>query len=149
LADVTVVVLVPGLGDDVQAIKAGIMEVADVFAINKSDLPGAERLEQEIRAMQSLGTEVERDNAAPIRRVIAAEGSGVEDLMEVIETVFGKRQRKSARAEIWSVRLRELLRDRLLSSIPEEDLELHAQRVATKLEDPYVAVDALRKAMLG
>jgi LAO/AO transport system kinase len=149
LADVTVVVLVPGLGDDVQAIKAGIMEVADVFAINKSDLPGAERLEQEIRAMQSLGTEAERDNAAPIRRVIAAEGSGVEDLMEVIETVFGKRRRKSARAEIWSVRLRELLRDRLLSSIPEEDLELHAQRVATKLEDPYVAVDALRKAMLA
>ena len=56
LADVTVVVLVPGMGDDVQAIKAGIMEIADVFVINKADQPGADRLEREIKAMQSLAT---------------------------------------------------------------------------------------------
>ena len=54
LADVTVVVLVPGMGDDVQAIKAGIMEIADVFVINKADLDGAGRLEREIKAAQSL-----------------------------------------------------------------------------------------------
>ena len=54
LAQVTVVVLVPGMGDDVQAIKAGIMEIADIFVINKSDRPGAERVELEIHAMQSL-----------------------------------------------------------------------------------------------
>ncbi len=56
LADVTVVVLVPGMGDDVQAIKAGIMEIADVFVINKADQPGADRLEREIKAIQSLST---------------------------------------------------------------------------------------------
>src|SRR5271154_434573 len=56
LADVTVVVLVPGMGDDVQAIKAGILEIADVFVINKSDQPGADRLEREILALQSLST---------------------------------------------------------------------------------------------
>ena len=56
LADVTVVVLVPGMGDDVQAIKAGIMEIADVFVINKADQPGADRLEREILALQSLST---------------------------------------------------------------------------------------------
>ncbi len=56
LADVTVVVLVPGMGDDVQAIKAGIMEIADVFVINKSDQSGADRLQREIKAMQSLST---------------------------------------------------------------------------------------------
>ena len=55
LADVTVVVLVPGMGDDVQAIKAGIMEIADVFVINKSDQPGADRLEREIQNLQSSG----------------------------------------------------------------------------------------------
>ncbi len=55
LADITVLVLTPGFGDDVQAMKAGIMEIADVFAINKADQPGADRLEQEIRAMQSVG----------------------------------------------------------------------------------------------
>lgn len=147
LADVTVVVLVPGFGDDVQAIKAGIMEVADVFAINKSDLPGAERLEQEIRAMQSLGSEADRAIAAPVRRVIATEGKGLDELLKVIDDVFSKRQRKNARAETWVVRLRELLRDRLLSALPETDIEVHAQRVASKAEDPYSAVDALLRVV--
>ncbi len=147
LADVTVVVLVPGLGDDVQAIKAGIMEVADVFVINKSDLPGVERLEQEIRAMQSLGNDIARANAAPIRRAIASEGKGFDDLLTVIEDVFAKRQRKNARVETWTVRLRELLRDSLIASVPALDIESHALRVAMKLEDPYSAVDALRKAI--
>ena len=81
LADVTVLVLVPGMGDDVQAIKAGIMEIADVFAINKADMPGAVRLEQEIRAMQSLGDEPSRAEAAPLRRVVATEGQGIADLL--------------------------------------------------------------------
>src|SRR6266849_6913280 len=63
LADVTVVVLAPGMGDHVQAIKAGIMEIADVFVINKSDQPGADRLEQEIKAIQSLS--VRKDGWTP------------------------------------------------------------------------------------
>jgi len=74
LADVTVVVLVPGMGDDVQAIKAGIMEIADVFLINKSDLPGADRLEREIKAMQSLSTR--KDGwVPPIVHTVAADGT--------------------------------------------------------------------------
>jgi LAO/AO transport system kinase len=91
-ADVTVLVLVPGLGDDVQAMKAGIMEIADVFAINKSDMPGADRLEQEIRMMQSLGGEDERSSAAPIRRVVANDGTGIEDLLTAIRDVFQSRK---------------------------------------------------------
>jgi LAO/AO transport system kinase len=91
-ADVTVLVLVPGLGDDVQAMKAGIMEVADVFAINKSDMPGADRLEQDIRMMQSLGGEEERSNAAPVRRVVASDGTGIEDLLAAIRDVFQNRK---------------------------------------------------------
>jgi LAO/AO transport system kinase len=92
VADVTVLVLVPGLGDDVQAMKAGIMEIADVFAINKSDMPGVDRLEQEIRMMQSLGGEQERSSAAPVRRVVASEGTGVEDLLAAIRDVFRNRK---------------------------------------------------------
>jgi GTPase len=88
IADVTVLVLAPGLGDDVQAMKAGIMEIADVFAINKSDMPGAERLEQEIRMMHSLGAEDERANAAPVRRIVASEGTGVADLLAAIRSVY-------------------------------------------------------------
>lgn len=92
VANVTVVVLAPGLGDDVQAMKAGIMEIADVFAINKSDMPAADRLEQEIRAMQSLGSEDERSGAAPVRRVIANQGTGVADLLAAIRGVFRSRK---------------------------------------------------------
>ncbi len=77
-ADVTILVLVPGLGDDVQMLKAGIIETADIFAINKSDLPGAEHVEQTIRQIQSLGN---TDEAAPVRRVVASEGAGVDELV--------------------------------------------------------------------
>jgi LAO/AO transport system kinase len=76
VAQVTVVVLVPGMGDDVQAIKAGIMEIADVFAINKADLPGADRLEREIHG--------ERPEV-PVVRTVATEGKGTEELLEAIE----------------------------------------------------------------
>jgi LAO/AO transport system kinase len=79
-ADVTIIVLVPGLGDDVQALKAGIMETADIFAINKSDLPGAERVEQAIRQMQSLDVR-ESGKQAPAQRVVASQGTGVEELV--------------------------------------------------------------------
>src|SRR5207245_316447 len=75
LAQVTVVVLVPGMGDDVQAIKAGIMEIADIFVINKADQPGAERTEQDLRAMLSLS-----DGRRPaIIHTVATEGAGISE----------------------------------------------------------------------
>jgi len=77
VAGVTVVVLVPGAGDDVQAIKAGIMEVAQVFVINKADLPGADRLEQELRASLALNGGA----VPPIIKVVALEGKGVDELL--------------------------------------------------------------------
>jgi LAO/AO transport system kinase len=144
LADVTVVVLVPGMGDDVQAIKAGIMEVADVFAINKADLPGADRLEQEIRAMQSFADASERREAAAVRRVVATEGKGIGELLNVIRAVFEKRDTQSSRVETWTFRLREMLRESLLASVPEEEIQRHADLVAGKMEDPYRAVEELR-----
>ncbi|MFL6352392.1 MAG: methylmalonyl Co-A mutase-associated GTPase MeaB [Bryobacteraceae bacterium] len=144
LADITVVVLVPGMGDDVQAIKAGIMEVADVFAINKADLPGADRLEQEIRAMQSFADAAERKETAPVRRVVATEGKGIRELLNVIRSVFEKRDVQSSRVETWTFRLREMLRESLLASVSDKELQRHADLVAGKLEDPYTAVEDLR-----
>src|SRR4030088_2321339 len=83
LADVTVVILVPGMGDDVQTIKAGIMEIADIFVINKSDHDGAERVEREIRALQSLA--VRNDGwTPPIVKTVASEGAGVKELAVAI-----------------------------------------------------------------
>jgi len=78
-----VVVLVPGMGDDVQSIKAGIMEIADIFVINKSDYDGAERVEREIRAMQSLAA---RDDEwiPPVVKTVGSEGKGVQELAAAI-----------------------------------------------------------------
>jgi LAO/AO transport system kinase len=83
LADVTVLVLVPGMGDEVQSLKAGVMEVADVFVVNKSDRGGAELVEQEIVAMQGLAAE--RDTwVPPVVRTVATTGEGVQELMETV-----------------------------------------------------------------
>jgi LAO/AO transport system kinase len=82
LAQVTVVVLVPGMGDDVQAIKAGILEIADIFAINKSDQPGADRVERELEAMLSLTN----GRKPAIVKTVATTGEGVADLLEAVQS---------------------------------------------------------------
>jgi len=83
LADVTVLVLVPGMGDEVQSLKAGVMEVADVFVVNKSDRGGAELVEQEIVAMQGLVAE-RGGWIPPVIRTVATTGEGVEELMKTV-----------------------------------------------------------------
>ncbi|WP_353073606.1 methylmalonyl Co-A mutase-associated GTPase MeaB [Tunturiibacter gelidiferens] len=83
LADVTVLVLVPGMGDEVQSLKAGVMEVADVFVVNKSDRGGAELVEQEIVAMQALAVG-EGEWVPPVVRTVATTGEGVKELMETV-----------------------------------------------------------------
>ena len=80
LAEVTIVVLVPGMGDDVQALKAGIMEIADIFVVNKADLPGADQVEQDIQAMLSLSG----GKQPAIVKTIATEGAGIAELVEAI-----------------------------------------------------------------
>jgi LAO/AO transport system kinase len=148
LADITVLVLVPNMGDDVQSLKAGIMEIADLFVINKADLPGAARLEQEIHAMQSLGEKSEREEAAPVRQVSASTGQGIEDLLQVIEQLFKTRTSKNVRAQMWGFRLRDMLRDRLAGMVPEQVIAEHARRVAEMMEDPYSAVDNILASVL-
>jgi LAO/AO transport system kinase len=98
-ADVTVVVLVPGMGDDVQAIKAGIMEIADVFVINKADRPGAEHAEREIQAMLSLGHTTGHPHV-PILRTVAIDGAGVSALADEVQS----RGRKAIPvAQTWAI----------------------------------------------
>lgn len=145
VADFTVVVLVPGLGDDVQAIKAGIMEVADVLVINKADLPGADRLEEELRFMQSL-TNV--SHPVPILRAVASQGSGLEALLEQVDSVAKERKTERERVEIWSSRLCEMLRESILSELEPAELKKHAALVASRQEDPYQAIEQLRTTLL-
>ena len=149
LADVTVVLLVPGMGDDVQTIKAGIMEIADIFVINKSDREGAERVEREIRAMQTLS--IRKDAwTPPIVKTVASEGRGVADLAAAIANYEKFLQNKDLllRKKIshWRERLVEMLRQELLErllreSLSEDELARLAAEVAEHRRDPYSLVE--------
>jgi LAO/AO transport system kinase len=150
LADVTVVILVPGMGDDVQTIKAGIMEIADIFVINKSDHDGAERVEREIRALQSLA--VRHDGwTPPIVKTVASEGSGVKELAAAIAEYESYLQKENLAlkksAENWQERLLEMLRDAMLEKSRQQmsdgDLARLAAEVAEHKRDPYTLVEEI------
>ncbi len=150
LADVTVVILVPGMGDDVQTIKAGIMEIADVFAINKADREGAERVEGEIRALQSLASRA--DNwTPPIVKTVATDGAGVRDLAAAIasyrEFLEREGRMRQKRIENWRQRLLEMLRgallERICSQLGESQLAGYAAEVAEHQRDPYTLIEEL------
>jgi LAO/AO transport system kinase len=150
LADVTVVVLVPGMGDDVQAIKAGIMEIADVFVINKADQPGADRLEREILAAQALsvrGHSYGNDGwVPPIVRTVATDGQGVVETLAAIRSFLARAGSKERAVANWTVRLREMLRERLLEQFSNIDFKAAAEEVAARRRDPYSIIHAWIKS---
>jgi LAO/AO transport system kinase len=149
LADVTVVTLVPGMGDDVQAVKAGIMEIADVFAVNKSDIPGADALVQAIEFMQTLGERAAPGHSAPVCKVTATDGAGIPELWAAIQKAFDAKGKQDEFTGVWETRLREHLRETILCDLPAETLTLYASRVAHRAEDPYSAVASLKAEMLA
>jgi LAO/AO transport system kinase len=151
LADITVLILVPGMGDDVQTIKAGIMEIADVFVINKSDREGADRVEREIRAMQSLAMRKDRWTP-PIVRTVATEGKGMSELAAAIADYEQFLQKQdlllSKKISNWRERLVEMLRDALLDRLLNErmdqtELARLAAEVAEHRRDPYSLVEEI------
>ena len=139
LADVTVVVLVPGMGDDVQAIKAGIMEVADVFVINKADQPGADRLEREILAMQGLSTRPD-GWTPPIIHTVATEGAGTIETLAAVRSFLARAGGRNRTVANWTLRLRQMLRERLMERFANVDFRAAAEEVAARRSDPYTIV---------
>jgi LAO/AO transport system kinase len=155
-ADVAIVTLVPGTGDEVQALKAGIMEIADIFVVNKADREGADRTEASIEALLALQAFPEGAWRPPIVRTEATTGRGVDDLVAAIErfrehTRSSQGTRRRARAE-W--RLRELLGRRFLAHV-EADVLRHGEfgeildRIAARETDPYSAVDGIFARAIG
>lgn len=150
-ADVSVVVLVPGMGDDIQAIKAGIMEIGDIFVINKADREGVYATEKELETLLSLSS---RDDGwdPPIVKTVATENQGISELAGAIES-FCQSQRATQlssdrRRAIARWRIVELLRETLLARVLESaetaaELERLADEVATRRRDPYSAVEVL------
>jgi LAO/AO transport system kinase len=150
LADITVVILVPGMGDDVQTIKAGIMEIADIFVINKSDREGAERVEREILSLQSLATRPDQWTP-PIVKTVASTGQGIDELVSAIddyETHLANGNLALKRnIHNWQERLVEMVRDALLEKARVElgngRVEKYAAEVAEHKRDPYSLVEEI------
>ncbi len=151
-ADVSVVVLVPGMGDDIQAIKAGIMEIGDVFVINKADREGVLRTEKELEALLSLAHRPDLWHS-PIIKTVATESKGIEDLSKAIESYYEfqkKGENLERRKAIAKWRLLELLQEKLLADVlsrngTSEKLDRLAQEIAEKRNDPYSAVEEILK----
>jgi LAO/AO transport system kinase len=154
-ADVSVVTLVPGAGDEVQALKAGIMEIADIFVVNKADRDGADRTVASIEANLSLQTFAPGAWRPPILKTEATTGRGVPELLEAIErfrahTAAFQGVRRRARAEY---RLRELLAQRFVQHVERRVLKdgefsQILDRMAAREIDPYTAVDDIMKRAL-
>lgn len=155
-ADVSIVTIVPGAGDDVQALKAGIMEIADIFVVNKADREGADRTIASIEALQSLQMHADGEWRPPILKTEATTGRGVPDLLAAIErfrahTAATRGERRRTRAE-W--RVRELLGQRFLQHVErhvlaEGEFERTLERIAAREIDPYTAVDDILARALG
>ncbi len=151
-ADVSVVVLVPGMGDDIQAIKAGIMEIGDVFVINKADRDGVLRTEKELEALLSLAMRPDFWQS-PIVKTVATNNKGIEELADAIESYRVFQQKDGThglerRQQIARWRILELLREKLLArtlstNSASEKLDALAAEVAAKRRDPYSVVEEI------
>ena len=152
-ADISIVVLVPGTGDEVQALKAGIMEIADIFVVNKADRDGADRLAQSVSAMLALQTFQPDDWRPPILKTEATTGAGVPELIEAIARFRAHAEgtrvtRQRARQEY---RLRDLLSHRFMQmveeALPEGELQRIVDGIAERKIDPYSAASAIIKTV--
>jgi LAO/AO transport system kinase len=151
LADCTLVVLVPGMGDDVQSLKAGVMEIADIFVVNKADHEGVDRFEQQLRAVLQMVPE-SAGWKPPIVLTIATENQGVDELARQIARYrehFSKRDVRHPREiALWRERLLNLLRERLMQhaieGLPSDGiLDSLAAEVAGRKKDPYTALNEI------
>lgn len=151
-ADVCVVVLVPGMGDDIQAVKAGIMEIADIFVINKADREGVHRTEKELESLLSISER--SDNwSPPIIKTIAIQSSGIEELDRAILSYLEFQKKKEnvsteRRKRISQERIIEILKDRLLTkalskALTDNELSSFAEEVAGRRRDPYSIVEEI------
>ena len=155
-ADVSIVMIAPGSGDEVQALKAGIMEIADIFVVNKADREGADRTVSSIEAMLALETFGPGDWRPPILKTEATTGKGVVELLETIErfrahTASTQGSRRRARAEF---RMRELLSQRFVQHVEQHvladgEFDRTLDRIAAREIDPYTAVDAILRRAIG
>jgi LAO/AO transport system kinase len=154
-ADVSVVVLVPGLGDEVQALKAGIMEIADVFVVNKADRDGVDRVVAEIESMLSLATH-EGQPPPAIVKTVATEDRGIDELWAAVEAfrarsagdgLLAQRRRAQLRRQLEETLQARLLRRARAGALAPEELEKTVDRLEARTVDPQAAAEEVLKRM--
>lgn len=147
-ADTVVMVMVPGLGDDIQAIKAGVMEIGDIFAVNKSDLMGAPKTATEIKMMLDMSENMER--RPPVLQVTASKSEGIEQLVDEIKEHMNylketnklhTRRKENAKTEIIKLVEEDIINRIIKTNEAGGTLDDVAEMVATRSLDPYTAKD--------
>ena len=155
-ADTIIVVLVPGLGDDIQAIKAGILEIADVFAINKADHDGVDRLNTELEMMLEINQE-KTDWRPPVKRVIANRGEGISELAEAIEQQiaqskqsgnFVKRRKQRTKSELLAMLDEQIGRHVRKKLSSEGKIDQLVASVESRVKNPYAVVNDIMASVL-
>jgi LAO/AO transport system kinase len=146
LADLILVILTPGSGDDIQAFKAGIMEIADIFVLNKADSPETEKAERQLKAMLDLG--LDKKKVPPIVKTVATTGTHVDSLVEKIEsyTLKKKERLKIARKKrliLWMLKdiIREKIYQLIDQNIRSDDLEDYVDQIFKRETDPYTIAE--------
>ncbi|HDZ25687.1 MAG TPA: methylmalonyl Co-A mutase-associated GTPase MeaB [Candidatus Aminicenantes bacterium] len=148
LADIVLVIVIPGAGDEIQAFKAGIMEIADIFVLNKADSPDAGKTERQIKAMLDLG--FEGDTMPPIVKTVATVGEGVEPLINEIDKLVGSKSQEfinSRKKRLISWMLRDIISEKIYQAvsqnIPESEFESLVERIFKREIDPYTVADEI------
>jgi len=148
LADLILVILVPGAGDDIQVFKAGIMEIADIFVLNKADSPLTERTERQLRAMLDLG--FGGKNPPPVVKTVATEGKGVDNLVDEIDKLVkekDKELRESRKKRLIPWMLRDIISEKIYHSITqsinESEFDKIIERIHSREIDPYTVADEI------
>ncbi|MFP4082973.1 MAG: methylmalonyl Co-A mutase-associated GTPase MeaB [Candidatus Aminicenantes bacterium] len=154
LADIIIVVLFPGSGDDVQIFKAGIMEIADVFVLNKADSPDTEKVERQLRAMLEMG--LKSEEALPLIKTIATEGTGIKKLISTISRLVldkNRGERVSRKKRLISWMLKDIITERIYRGVTRDvlpsDWEEWVDKIYKRETDPYTVADEIVRKIKG
>lgn len=148
LADIVLVVLIPGVGDDIQAFKAGIMEIADIFVLNRADSPETEKTEKQIKAMLDLG--FKEEPLPPVVRTIATEGEGVDALLDEIDKIKTNRdkgQEEARKKKLIFWMLKDIINEKIYREVSENvrdsEFSEYIEKIYIRELDPYTAAEEI------
>lgn len=154
LADIVVVILTPGIGDEIQIFKAGIMEIADVFVLNKADSPDTEKVERQLIAILQMG--LKKDEITPVVKTVATEGTGVAQLINILDNLISnmtRQHQEERRKKLISLMLKDIISDKIYrevaQNIQDSVWEEFIEKIHKREMDPYSVADEIIKQVKG